>query len=143
MVIFGTRGNQGGCSRTVSRKIPYGAQGWGSVQRFFTGKLKPYMRLTPWERQRAIFVEYEREGKNQLEKDSVNDETLVTLSCWFANGLILGGLCGFGLGLGATGTLPLPDCATRTTGILPGPSGWSQECGNASCSFLAVSLSAA
>ena len=47
------------------------------------------MRLTPWERQRAIFVEYERDGKNQLEKDSVNDETLVTLSCWFANGLIL------------------------------------------------------
>jgi hypothetical protein len=111
------------------------------VQRFFTDKLKPYMRLTPWERQRAIFVEYERAGKNQLEKDSVNDEPLVMLSCWFANGLILGGLCGFGLG--ATGTLPLPDFATQATGILPGPSGWSQECGNASCSFSAVSLSAA
>ena len=93
------------------------------MQRFFTDKLKPYMRLTPWERQRAIFVEYERDGKNQLEKDSVNDETLVTLSCWFANGLILGGLCGFGLGVRATGTLPLPDFATQATRILPRPVG--------------------
>lgn len=90
------------------------------MQRFFTDKLKPYMRLTPWERQRAIFVEYEREGKNQLEKDPVNDETLVTLSCWFANGLILAFVRFW---VGGNGDVASPRLRNAGNGDLA-PSGW-------------------
>ena len=62
-------------------------------------------------------------------RDPKKSRNLITVLCCFADGLILGVLCGFGLGLRATGTLPLPDLAAQVAGTLPLPvgGGWVER----------------
>ena len=56
-------------------------------------------------------------------RDPKKSGNLIAVLCCFCGWIDFCVLCAFGLGLLATGTLPLPDCATQTARILPGPVG--------------------
>ena len=56
-------------------------------------------------------------------RDPKKSGNLIAVLCCFCGWIDFGVLCGFGMELRATGTLPLPDLAAQVAGTLPLPVG--------------------